>query len=467
MFGKKEGEKQSLYHNVPKKQEEAMRKSITEGSMAAAAGGFGGSFITPFALALGSNSFHIGILSSFSGLIAPLGELFGSKKMDTVSRKKIIMKAKFLELIFWVVMMGLAYLAWKSIVPIYIPYMMIILYAIMSYIGGAMHPAWFSWMGDVIPQKIRGHYFGKRNRVAAFVGIITFLAGSFILDYISGIDIKGAVLLGFTVIFFISLLFKYGSRNLIGKIYDPPLNLKNRPHYSFWQFLKKFDNYGKLALFQSIFFFSIMISAPFFAVYMLEDLGFSYVTFTLVSLSSTMFFLFFTKLAGSFSDTYGNIKLIYLAGFIFPFVPVLWIFISNPIFLFILPGLLSGIANAAFSIGITDYTYELLKPEERGISVAYSSVLIGLGVFAGALIGGFLIQYISITFMNPTKFVFMISAIMMFITSLIFIPMLKEVRKTKKLKLPFHLHAIHHHHPFKGIHLHVAYYKKFRHQKVK
>ena len=40
------------------------------------------SFIVPFARAIGANVAHIGFLSAFSGIIAPLGNLWGSKLME-------------------------------------------------------------------------------------------------------------------------------------------------------------------------------------------------------------------------------------------------------------------------------------------------------------------------------------------------------------------------------------------------
>ena len=49
-----------------------------------------------------------------------------------------------------------------------------------------------------------------------------------------------------------------------------------------------------------------MIASPFFAVYMLEELKFSYYMYIAVILSSSIFYLLFLPLAGKFSDKYGN-----------------------------------------------------------------------------------------------------------------------------------------------------------------
>jgi MFS family permease len=200
-----------------------------------------------------------------------------------------------------------------------------------------------------------------------------------------------------------------------------------------------------------------MLSAPFFAVYMLEDLGFSYVTFTIVSMSSMIFYLLFVPLAGKFSDKYGNLKLFYIAGFLFPVVPLLWIFLKNPVFLVLFPGIISGIANSAFILSVTNFTYDSVSPQRRGLCVAYSSLLTGIGVFLGSVIGGLLIQYSNVTFMKPIFFVFLLSSFLIFISSLIFLPHIKEMKEKDKMN-GFSVDV---QHPFKSVHSDVVWFKNF------
>ena len=204
-----------------------------------------------------------------------------------------------------------------------------------------------------------------------------------------------------------------------------------------------------------------MVSSPFFAVYMLEHLGFSYVTFTIVTLSSVVFYLLFSPLAGKFSDRYGNVKLLYLAGIIFPLTPVFWIFLKDPLLLIFIPGLLAGMANAALVIGITNFTYDAVKPQKRGLCVAYTSVLSGIGIFIGSLLGGFMIQYLPINFMKPILFVFLVSAILRALVALFYLPQIKDERKTPRIK-GLKLDLLH---PFRTVQSDVVWFKNFIHGK--
>ena len=43
-------------------------------------------------------------------------------------------------------------------------------------------PAWMGWMSDVIPRKVRGRYFGFRNRIGQMVGITITLVIGWLLD---------------------------------------------------------------------------------------------------------------------------------------------------------------------------------------------------------------------------------------------------------------------------------------------
>lgn len=48
--------------------------------------------------------------------------------------------------------------------------------------GSATGPAWMSWMADVIPRRIRGRYFGIRNRIGQFMGVLTTFGIGLVLN---------------------------------------------------------------------------------------------------------------------------------------------------------------------------------------------------------------------------------------------------------------------------------------------
>jgi MFS family permease len=334
------------------------------------------------------------------------------------------------------------------------PILLIVFYSFFIFLSSVKDPSSFSWIGDLVPEEERGKYFSVRNQVIGWIGVAIFLVGGVVLYFF---EAKPYVLAIYALVFCISMVLRIISLYQVKPIFSPHFKLSKGYYFSFWSFLKRYDTFGKFAVFQAFFNFAVMVASPFFAVYMLSDLKFNLFTFTIVSLSSTIFYLLLTPFAGKFSDKYGNLKLLYIAAFAFPITPLLWLFFTNPLWLFLLPGLTAGIGNAALTIGTTNYTYDAVSPERRGLCVAYVGVLNGVGIFLGSILGGMLIQYLHVSFMNTTLFVFVLASVLRFGVAFIFLPQLKEVRKTERIR-GFHWDITH---PLKTIHSDIVWFKKF------
>src|SRR3989338_9143209 len=432
----------------------ARTRFIAQGTTSEASTSLSSAFIVPFARAIGANVADIGFLSAFSGIIAPLGNLWGSKLMEKHSRKWVHVVFTGWIAFVWIPIILLAFLYARSIGVPYLPYALIALYSLFIFFSAVKDPPSFSWIGDLVPEEQRGHYFARRNKVIGWTGVVIFLIGGIVLYFF---EKKPYVLAIYSLVFIASILFRIVSLYQVKHIYCPHFKLHKGYSFSFWSFLKRYDNFGKFSVFQAAFNFAVMVASPFFAVYMLQELHFNLFWFTAVSLSSTVFYLLLTPLAGKFSDRYGNLKLLYIAAWAFPITPLLWLFLKDPVLLFLLPGFTAGLGNAALGIGSTNFMYYSIKPERRGICFTYSNILTGIGVFFGSIFGGLMIQYLHVTFMNTILFVFVVAAILRFVVAFAFVPQLKEERRHHKLRgLSWDVY-----HPFKTIHSDVVWFKKF------
>lgn len=413
--------------------EKTMKLSVKEGTSASVMTGFGNSYITPYALALNANNAQIGFLSSFVGLVSPLSQIFGSKLMEKFSRKKIIVTAVTLHALMWIPVLVLTFLFSGNILKPYLPILLIIIYSILAIFGSIAGPSWFSLMGDIVPEKIRGRYFGKRNRVAESVALISFITAAFLLDFFKT---KGLVLVGFSLLFSIACMARLISVFLFKKHYEPKFRLEKGYYFPLWQFIKKAysNNFGRFVIFVSLIHFATAIAGPFFAVYMLKDLNFSYTAFMLVNVTSSLASLISMPIWGKFSDKYGNRELLRIGSILIPLFPILWLFSKSPYYLAFVPQLIGGLGWAAFNLGASNFIYDSVSIQRRGLCVAYFNVLIGIGVFLGASLGGLLAHYLTIAFMNKLLFIFLISGILRFVVVLIALPLIKEIRHLKKPK---------------------------------
>ena len=135
----------------------------------------------------------------------------------------------------------------------------------------------------------------------------------------------------------------------------------------------------------------------------------------------------FLPVAGKFSDKYGNVKML------FALYPFLWIFIKNPVELIFIPQLIIGVGSAGFAISTTNFIYDTVTPQRRGICTAYMNVLIGIGIFLGSITGGLIIKYASLGLMKPILIAFAISSFLRALVTVIFLPQIKEKERTEKL----------------------------------
>ncbi len=442
----------------------ACKISINEGSASSAGSGFGDSFIVPFAEALKANAFHIGLLSAFSGLISPIAQHFGNKLMEKFSRKQIVKEFVLLQALVWIPIAVLAFISWKSI-PSYFPWILIALYVLVSIFGGLAHPAWFSWMGDIVPENHRGKYFSRRNLITGIIGIVAAILGSLLIKQFK---ITGLTFIGFGILFFLSFAFRFTSFSYFKKQYDPKFKLNKKSEFSLVDFIKRFDNYGKFAVYQAFFNFAISIASPFFSFYLLKELGYNQnlFLFMIISMSSSVFTLMFYPLAGKLSDKYGNLSLLYIANIFFILSPLVWLFSQNLYWLILVPGIVAGIANAAYSIGTTNFTYDSIShPEKRGTCIAHTNLLVGIGVFLGSILGGLLLKYFSsiqLAF-NAFFIIFILGALARLVVAIYFLPKLEEVKSVKKLAIHIHPFKIFHH-EFHGLGLFTGQHHNIRAQ---
>lgn len=415
--------------------EKTMKLSIQEGCACSVMSGMGTDYIGPFAIALNASNSQIGLLSSIPGLISPISQIFGSKLMEKYPRKKIVYLGVVLQALMWIPILSLALMLWKNTLVNYLPLLLVLFYTLFSVSGAIGGPAWFSMLGDIVPEKIRGKYFGKRNRLCGLVALLSTIIAAFVLDIFKT---KGFVLFGFTLLFSIACIFRLISSQLFKKHYDPSLKLSNDYYFTFWQFIKKapFNNYGRFTFFVALFYIGVMISSPFFGAYMLRDLNFSYTTYMLVNISATIFSLLAMPIVGKISDKYGN-RIVYKVGALFVGItPILWAVSPSPIYLICIVQLFSGVGWACFNLSTSNFIYDSVTVQRRGICVAYFNVVVGIGVFIGATLGGIMADKLPVSFMNNLLFIFIISGFARLIAVLIMMPLIREVREIRTKQNP-------------------------------
>ena len=402
-----------------------LKSSFLDGVFASGMTGFTQEYFTPFLLLLGGTVRHVGALFAFPNLFASLIQLKSADLTEKMmSRKKIINIFVFLQALMLVPMAIIALFTKAK------PGVFIAVVILFTSFGALAVPAWGSLMSDLVAKDKRGQYFGWRNRTLGFVTVASALTAGFILHQMKKINI----FYGFVIIFSFAFIFRVISWYFLGRMHEPPLEYKKESYFTLINFLSRIreSNFAKFVLFTSMMNFSVNLASPFFAVLMLRDLHFSYLLYTLITITATLTIYLMISHWGKHADKTGNIKVIKFTSPLIGVIPLLWIVNRHPIFLF-LAQIVSGFAWAGFNLCASNFIYDAVTPEKRIRCISYFNVLNGLALCFGALLGGFLLQKLPPIFGHKILTLFLLSSILRLLVGF-FMPMkLKEVRPVEKI----------------------------------
>jgi MFS family permease len=416
--------------------EKTKKLSIKEGVFAGIMDGAGTRYITPYALAVGANNAQIGFLTSVSTLLGTFSQLFTHKAIERFSRRKVIIFGVLLQALMWIPLILVGYLFfYEEINPFISATLVILFYTLITIFGSFISPAWNSLMKDDV-EKDRGNYFGNRTRILDFTGLVVMLVCGFLLNYFSKINL----FLGFSILFGIAFLSRIISAYLFKKHYDPPLKLQSEHYFSLLQFTKKIpvSNFGKFTLGMALITFGRYIATPFFSVYILKDLQFNYLIWTLIIVAGILGSLVFVPFWGKFADSYGNLKVLKWAGLLIPLVPLLWflsIFILKfgialtVVYLFVVE-IFSGFILSGFNLCTRNFIYDAVTREKVSLCISYYNIYNGIAIFIGAILGG-MIANLEFNFfgITPILFLFLLSTLMRFLFYFVLMPKVREVRE--------------------------------------
>jgi MFS family permease len=409
--------------------------SIIEGAFGGPSAVLADSYLVPFALAIGSSPVQIGLLSSVAGFISPLGQLIASHRMERYSRKRVLFTGLIGMILMWIPLITIAGLVWAfnpsglMNTITWFTLFTIVLYYIFS---GMLTPPWFSIMGDVVPENRRGRYFAKRNLILTAISMVTIFGLGLLLDWFKD---DNQTIMGFLVLFCIGLGLRILSFVGFLKHYYPPYHFEKEDIIPYRQFIKELPrtNFGKFTLFIMFLYFGQWIAGPFFAVYMLQELAFTYTEYIMVVLSTSLFSLFVFPIVGKLADRFGNVRVMRSGAILIPILPVLWLATDSPLGLILLPQLLSGYAWTAFNLATSNFIYDNIPASRRAEYVAFYNFTVGFGVIFGGFVGSLLITMVTnvpvFSGINPYLFVFLISGIIRAIATAIYLPKIKEIRQ--------------------------------------
>lgn len=433
--------------------EKTKKCSIKDGAAWSVMYGFGEQYVAPFALRIGATASEIGILGTIPAFIGATFQVLGAKLTDKYqNRKKIATLFALLQAILMLPLFLIPFLT-KDIL------ILIVLFTAYNVFSNIIGPAWSSWISDVIPEKERAMYFGIRNKYVIASMMFSVMAAGIILYFFENINIW----VGFGILFFIAFMGRLVSWYYLSKQIEPKYIYNPENYFSFTDFLKKMPktNFGNFVIFRSMMALAVMIAGPFFAVFMLKNLDFNYLQYTLLVLTPMAIKALTMTYWGKYSQRFGTRNILIISGLWIATIPIWWFIIGYlfsgwTAFYWLIPvEIMTGFAWAGFELTTFNYILETVSPEKRARGFAYFNMVFGIALLIGGLLGSLLVEIMpEVLGVSVILSVFVISAIARLLVMLFFARRIKEVKVSRRInenKLFFELiiakpinNALHH-----------------------
>jgi len=404
----------------------SLEYSYKDGAFAAAMTGFTQDFFAPFLLLLGGTARHIGMLNALPNLCAALVQLKSPDFSEWVgSRRVIVNSALFLQACMLIPMACVAFEGGTA------KYAFIAMVVLFTAFNAVAMPPWSSIMCDLVREDKRGEFFGWRNKALGYITVATSFTAGGILTLMKKIN----VYYGFGILFASACAFRFIAWWYLIKMHEPPIGFGKEHRFGFIRFLSRVrhSNFARFSLFVAFMNFTVNLAAPFFSVLMLRDLHFSYFTYAVVVVSAPLTINGMMGRWGKIADKTGNLKIIKITAPLIGCIPLLWVLNRHPLFL-IFAQVFSGFMWAGFNLCASNFIYDSVRREKRTRCIAYFNTLNGLGLCAGALIGGYIQHWLPPLFGYNILTLLVISSFMRLCAALTIPRFLKEVRPVTKIK---------------------------------
>ena len=416
--------------------ERSRRYGIRDGAFQAVMQGVGENYLSAFALILHATAVQIGLLSALPQLVGTFAQLLSVKVMNRFRhRKTLILIGALGQTILWVPLLALPLLF-----PEHGAWLLIACTVLYVSMGHFSVPAWTSLITDFVDPRQRGVYFGRRAKIMAVTSFAVLLGAGFVLQ---SAKLWREPWMGFAVIFIVASAARGVSTYYLARIEERSVEGTRETEFRLMEFIRgqHGSNFQRFLLFSGLMHVCVLIAGPYFLIYLLRDLQFSYLMYAAWMAAGTLGQFLTLKSWGRLGDRFGNKKVLVATGILVPFLPMLYIVSTNFYFL-VLVNLFGGIVWAGLSMGLQNYIFDTVRAEDRAKSVAVWNTVNAVGWCIGALLGGWLAMIAPseigiggwhIQLMSNLPVVFFVSGLLRLLVSLTLLGTFREARDVEPI----------------------------------
>ncbi|MDF2388196.1 MFS transporter [Nostoc ellipsosporum NOK] len=357
----------------------------------------GGALLSNFLLELGAGPGEIGLLAAIPqmvNLLQPLGAYLVNR---STSFRRYFLRIFVPSRLLWLILVPAIVLVTSSHISGHQVVQLTLAILIVANIIEAFGRApWLGWSAVLVPQRLRGRYFGFRSSVLGltnFVGVplLGFLVSAWPGGTLQG---YGAILLLGIVLGLISQGCQFWMTDVNPQLLTTTDSDTSQHPQGIDFSLLKDPNFLKFVLYLSIWCFSVNVCAPFFNLYLLDNLNMDISVVTIYHGLGTAANMLMLLLWGKLADRIGNRPLLLLVGVLVAVTPLLWLGVgSNQISFWVYLPLLHVLAGgtwAAIDLCTNNLMMGIAPQRYQSSYFAIAGAVAGITGAMGITFGGFL-----------------------------------------------------------------------------
>ncbi|MGH7184306.1 MAG: MFS transporter [Nitrospiraceae bacterium] len=368
--------------------ERGLRYGLRDGACQAVTQGSGEQYLSAFALLLHASPFQLSVLSALPQLIGTLAQLVSIKFLRWFTNRKALISAGTIgQAVAWIPIVFLPLL-----LPQWGPWLVVSGAAAYFACAHFTTPAWNSLIADWLDQHERGAYFARRAQIIASLSFFALCGAGLVLSVWQDSSVAWW---GFVLIFVVAGCARILSALALSPVQDVHPTARLEAQQGFREFFHQnaTKDFRRFLLFAGLMHASVLIAGPFFVLYILQDLHLSYFGYGGWLAAGLLGQLITLRAWGQFGDRFGNKALLSMTGFTVPILPMLYLVSTNFGFLLAV-NFLGGVVWAGLALGLQNYVFDSVRPEDRAKAIALYSTINAVGWSMGALLGSWLVEHL-------------------------------------------------------------------------
>jgi Major Facilitator Superfamily len=372
----------------------SLNAAVAEGAFAEVFGACAtGAVITGWALYLGASAALIGLLGALP-LGAQVASLPAAWFTSSRSRKAVALWAVGISRMTFLPLLALPTLDATPATKLHLFLAIVAISTVASVIGNT---AWAAWMGDLVPERLRGRFFGRRTIFLSIAGTLTSIGAAILLDRLAPLGWTGAALSGLTAA---ACLAGVASVSLMLRQHEP--HAAAEPNVPAWQALRLALRdrrarpfLGYLLAWNA----AVGISASFFAYHMLTNLKTGFLVVAAHGVGVAVVRILSARFWGHAVDRIGAGPVLIFCSFGIAAVPLTWFFVTpERLWPIAVDAGFAAFLWAGHGIAAFDLTIGLAPRASRPIYLAAFATAGGLGFGAASIAAGQLAALIPLHF---------------------------------------------------------------------